>query len=314
MTIRDLLERSAKLHSDRIALTWCEDKVWKNRTWKEHLERVRAVAEGYGQRFALKPHEDNAAIILGNSPTWMESYLAQSGTGVSVVPIDPKLHNDEVAYILKDAQVRVVTTDKAHLKMFMEISKRLPDLKAVVITDGAVHDGQKIDDRVEVVEYAKLFVAGGGSWYDSNVAGSEDIASIIYTSGTTGKPKGAMLTHENFYQDIEGALKTFNANLTFKDSVFVVLPLFHAFSFTTNFPQRRQVQPSQCSGRLRALHRHRDPRHHPGYCGGVRPPWLHPSATHRHGGHSGNLRCRGSHGRGALQAGGGKRRPGALRL
>ena len=235
MTIRELLERSVRLYGDQIAMTWCEDKVWKNRTWKEHLERVRAVAEGYGQRFALEPREDNAAIILGNSPTWMEAYLAQCGTGVSVVPIDPKLHNDEVAYILRDAQVRVVTTDKAHLKMFMTISKDLPDLKAVVITDGSVHDGQKIDDRVEVVEYGKLFVAGGGAWYDAHVAEGEDIASIIYTSGTTGKPKGAMLTHENFYQDIEGAVKTFNANLTHKDSVFVVLPLFHAFSFVANF-------------------------------------------------------------------------------
>lgn len=86
----------------------------------------------------------------------MEAYLAQVGTGVSVVPVDPKLHNDEVAYILKDAQVRVVTTDKAHLMMFMKIAKELPDLRAVVIIDGPVRDGQKIDDRVDVLEYAKL--------------------------------------------------------------------------------------------------------------------------------------------------------------
>ena len=235
MTIRELLERSAARNGDGVCFEWCENKVWKTRTWKEHLLRVRAVAEGYGRTFALEPHEDNAAIILGNSPTWMESYLAVTGTGAAVVPIDPKLHNDEVAYILKDAQVKVVTTDKAHLKMFMAIAPALPDLKGIVITDGPVHEGQKIADRVEVLEYGRLFIEGGGKWYDEHVALEEDIASILYTSGTTGKPKGAMLTHKNFYEDIEGGMKTFNANLTQNESVFVVLPLFHAFSFIANF-------------------------------------------------------------------------------
>ena len=235
MTIRTLLERSAAKNPDAIAFKWCEDKVWKTRTWGEHLKGVREIAEGYGRTFALKPHEENGAIILGNSPTWMEAYLAQVGTGASIVPIDPKLHNDEVAYILKDAEVRVVTTDKAHLKMMLAIAKDLPALRGVVIVDGPVNDGQQIDGRVDVVAYEKLRIAGGGAWYDANVAGAEDVASILYTSGTTGKPKGAMLTHANFISDIRGAVKTFDADLNEKDSVFVVLPLFHAFSFITNF-------------------------------------------------------------------------------
>ena len=241
MTIRGLLEKWAAKRPDSVALRYCEDKVWKTRSYGEMLRGVREIAEGYGARFGLVPREDNAAVILPNSPLWMESYLAQCGTGVSVVPIDPKLHNDEVAYILKDARVRVVTTDTAHLKMMMTIAKGLPDLRAVVVADGIVHDGQTIDGRVEVVEYAKLRVAGGGAWYDAHVAESGDIASIIYTSGTTGKPKGAMLAHSNFIADADGALKVFGAAITQKDSFFIVLPLFHAFSFTANF-----VVPMMC--------------------------------------------------------------------
>lgn len=241
MTLRTYLERTAERFPDLTAFTWCENKIWKTRTWAEHLRRVREVAEGYGQRFGMVPREENAAIILPNSPQWMEAYLAQVGTGVSVVPIDPKLHNDEVEYILKDAEVRVVTTDVAHLKMMIEIAKHLPNLRGVVVADGPVKPGHKIDNRVDVVAYSGLRVADGGQWYDENVALEDDIASILYTSGTTGKPKGAMLTHANFVADVEGALKTINANVSEKDSLFAVLPLFHAFSFIVNFVAAHKI-------------------------------------------------------------------------
>ena len=138
MTIRGLLEKWAGDKPNSVALKYCEDKVWKTKSYGEMLRGVREIAEGYGRHFALKPREDNAAVILPNAPSWMEAYLAQCGTGVSVVPIDPKLHNEEVAYILKDAEVKVVTTDKAHLMMMMRIAKDLPALKAVVVTDGVV--------------------------------------------------------------------------------------------------------------------------------------------------------------------------------
>ena len=235
MTIRSLLERWAKDRPGTAAVKFADAKAWKSITWGELLRGVREVAEGYGRRFGLKPREENAAIILGNSPTWIESYLAQVGTGATVVPIDPKLHNEEVEYILKDAEVRVVTTDKAHIKMMMSIAKNLPNLRAVVIVDGPIRDGQQIEGRVDFVEYEQLRVQGGGAWYDANVALETDVASIIYTSGTTGKPKGAMLSHRNFITDAQGALEVFGAPIGAKDSFFVVLPLFHAFSFCANF-------------------------------------------------------------------------------
>ena len=234
MTIRGLLEKNAAERPERNALVWCEDKVWCRCSWREHLARVRDIAEGYGTRFNLKPRVENAAIVLGNSPVWLESYLAQSGAGVSVVPLDPKLHDAEVEYILADSEAVVVTTDVHHLKMMMGLAPRLPKLRGIVCVDGIINEGQSIGNA-KVVGFEKLRISGGGAWYDANVAKEEDVASIIYTSGTTGKPKGAMLTHANFYSDIDGAFKTFGADLDENDAFLTVLPLFHAFSFTANF-------------------------------------------------------------------------------
>ena len=246
MTISGLLERWAGQHPETGFLTYCENGAWKTRSYGETLKGVREVAEGYGRRFGMTPREENAAIILANSPEWIESYLAQTGAGAAVVPIDPKLHNDEVEYILKDAEVRVVTTDTRHLKMMMTIAKRLPCLRGVVVVGGVINEGQKIDGRVDVVGYESLRIAGGGAWYDAHHAKPEDIASIIYTSGTTGKPKGAMLRHSNFVKDLEGAFEVFGAEVGPSDSFFVVLPLFHAFSFSANFIATMMKGASMC--------------------------------------------------------------------
>ena len=235
MTIRGLLEKWAKLQPDATALRYFENDAWRTRSYAATLEGVRAVAEGYGTRFGLKPGEENAALILTNGPVWIESYLAQVGTGAAVVPIDPKLHDAEVEYILKDAEVRVVTTDLKHLRMMMKIAKNLPALRGIVVVGGVINPGQRIDDRIDVVGYDSLRIQGGGAWYDAHVAKPEDIASIIYTSGTTGRPKGAMLCHSNFISDLEGAYEIFGAPVDNRDSFFVVLPLFHAFSFSANF-------------------------------------------------------------------------------
>ena len=238
MTMRTYLEKIAASAPNATAITFYNsNKEWQNRSWAEFHSRVRRAAGAYGTRFSLKPGAENAALMLANCPTWVEAYLALAGAGVAVVPIDPKLHNDEVKHILSDSGAVVLTTDKEHLDMMRALAQELPTLRAIVVVDG----GQPTYDSIgglPVYDYDE-FLKGCGceSWYDENVAKPEDVASVIYTSGTTGKPKGAMLTHANFVADIEGAFETFECPDIGgeKDALMVVLPLFHAFSFCTNF-------------------------------------------------------------------------------
>ena len=234
MTIRSLLEKHAQEIPDAVVLRSCEGKQWVSRTFAEFLSDIRRTAAAYGEKFAIRPREEHVALILQNSPTWMECYLACSGAGVAVVPIDPKLHNDEVAYILGDSGSVVVTTDKAHLDMMRAIVPGLPSVRAVVIADDA--GPFEPIGSVPVLSHATLRdEAHDLAWYDAHVAEADDVASIIYTSGTTGRPKGAMLTHGNFTADAVGALEAFGETITPADVFLVVLPLFHAFSFCANF-------------------------------------------------------------------------------
>lgn len=234
MTIRSLLENLAVKKPSLTAIEYFgADKAWHKRTWADFLTDVRRTADAYGPRFAMKPRVENAAIILPNGPEWLETYLACVGAGVSVVPLDPKLRNDEVEYILANSGAVVVTTDAAHIDMMRAIAPKLPDLRAVVIVGGG--DGLEPIGAVEMHDYAALRETAEEGWFAVNVASPEDVASVIYTSGTTGRPKGAMLTNANFISDIEGALEAFGEHVDSSDSLMVVLPLFHAFSFCTNF-------------------------------------------------------------------------------
>ena len=234
MTIRSLLENLAGKSPSATAMKYFgSDKAWHERTWSEFLEGVALAADAYGSAFAPKPRQENTAIILPNGPEWVEVYLALAGAGVSVVPLDPKLRNDEVQYILSNSEAVVVTTDAAHVDMMRTIAPGLPSLRAVVVV-GADGPFEPIG-AVKVLSYDELRASPKRGWYAANKALQEDVASVIYTSGTTGKPKGAMLTHSNFISDIEGALEAFGEHVDGEDSLLVVLPLFHAFSFCTNF-------------------------------------------------------------------------------
>ena len=235
MTIRNLLEDAAGKNPDSLALMYRRDKEWQKRTYGEMLRGVREMGEAYGTKFKLHPQRENTALMLPNGPEWMECYLAQSGAGVSVVPLDPKLREDEVAYILENSGAVVITTDSHHVKLLENIVSRLPALRAVVIVGGGAPE--KVGE-VPAYDYESLRMpldGGKAPWYDANQAKDDDVASVIYTSGTTGKPKGAMLTHGNFTSDADGAFGAIAVSISSADTFLVILPLFHAYAFCTNF-------------------------------------------------------------------------------
>ncbi len=230
MTIRDYLNRAVAERPEAIFQVYNDGTNWTTRTYSQVHERIlRAVAvirsltdgekkDGYAPRFA---------IMLENCPDWQVLYLAIAGSGLVVVPLDPKLRATETEHILCDSGAVCVF---AASKQRAVLEKATDNNPIQMIFDFEARFDAVTEDELTAAE----------AWYQSHQPTEADLASLIYTSGTTGKPKGAMLTHGNFTANCEQTC----ARVPFyhTDNFLNVLPLFHAFSFMANFILPLRVQ------------------------------------------------------------------------
>ena len=250
MSIRSFFEHDLAERPENIFVTYREDGEIRSRTYAESGKRVARISELVAS-IGIEPRKAPVAIILENSPVWIEIYLGVSSLAIPIVPVDPKLRAGEIEYMMGDSGAVAIITDAKHSGVLKEIAPRLPKLKAFIFTDGEKNgapgeiDGRPCLDLEKEMEKYAAKADGSDSVLKKVNVEEKDIASIIYTSGTTGRPKGALLAHSNFCACVDGCVQLF-PSLTDQDSFFVVLPLFHAFSFTTNFLVTIKMGCSAC--------------------------------------------------------------------
>ncbi len=257
-TIRSFFDRAVTDNPGRVAIEYLSGHERRGVTFGEMDVRVRQLAELLAA-LGISPRSRPVALMLENGPDWVEMYLALSGCAIPVIPMDPKLRPAEVVYILRDASACAIVTDPAHIELVERVALDLPNLQTVLLFAGddttppekiADRDCVNIAERLPVLKYAAASAEGR---YATVEPVPEDVAAIIYTSGSTGAPKGAMITHGNFAADAVGTLASVKV-LCSSDRFLVVLPLFHAFSFTANMLLALNLQARlQFVGSLRTL-------------------------------------------------------------
>jgi len=168
---------------------------------------------------------DRVALYCVNSDAFALTYFAILKTGATVVPINLLLNPREIAYILKDAGVSTLIYFEVFAEAVAAIGGMVPDLKKIIrIGTGETPAGQ--------LDWQNL-LKSSGALPAIEITPAEDVAAIIYTSGTTGYPKGAMLTHRNLVANVWSVSRALPLEAG-KDSIVVVLPMFHAFAATAS--------------------------------------------------------------------------------
>ena len=180
MNLNQLLVRAARSFPDRIAIShgtadYCD--------YATLARRAAGLAGAMRGPLGLSEN-DRIGLFMTNTPEYLEAFHGALHAGMTALPINNKLHEKELAYILDDARagVLIVTPDLAE-KAAKGLEIAGSKARIVVVGDKN-YIGYRESEPLAMTE-----------------RGDDDLAWLFYTSGTTGNPKGAMLSHRNLWEN-----------------------------------------------------------------------------------------------------------------
>jgi long-chain acyl-CoA synthetase len=198
----------------------------------DRLSGVLAVALGENGMV----RGDRIAMYLQNVPQYVIAMIATWKLGAIMVSINPMYKEQEVRHILNDSGAKgLVCLETLYRDVVAQVREE-SGLAVVVTTselefvafpeDFSVLSGVKRERAPDTLDLMDLIREHSGQNPPPVIGVSpDDIAFLTYTSGTTGPAKGAMNTHGNVIFTAQAYRDWIQ--LTSKDTIFGVAPLFH---------------------------------------------------------------------------------------
>ncbi|MDO8959008.1 MAG: acyl-CoA ligase (AMP-forming), exosortase A system-associated, partial [Rhodocyclaceae bacterium] len=216
----ELIALAAQRAPQAVALTYGKHSL----TYGELHAAVTHCAGGL-IGLGLQRGERVAIYLEKRFETVIASFGAPAAGGV-FVPLNPLLKAEQVAYILRDCNVRMLVTSPERLALLAQVLGDCPDLRQVVVLDST--QALPAGGGLHTCRWSELLAMpprAGHRVIDT------DMLAILYTSGSTGKPKGVVLSHRNM---VAGA-KSVASYLENRpdDTLLAALPL----SFDAGFSQ-----------------------------------------------------------------------------
>ncbi len=194
---------------------------------RTNYREVRARAMKLAQRLDREGIKlgDRVATLAWNTWRHLECWYGIVGIGAIYHTLNPRLFPEQIAWIMNDAEDRIIFADVTFMPILEAIAPNVPSLeKIVVLTDAANMPETKL---ANVVAYEEWLAEADGdfAWkeFDENTA-----AGMCYTSGTTGNPKGVLYSHRSNLLHSMIAQQPDAMGLSSRDRVLPIVPLFHA--------------------------------------------------------------------------------------
>ena len=215
------LARSLDRNADR---TPHEDAVIFRGTRLTHLQlldRVNALAAAFLEAGVGKG--DIVALLMGNRPEFLESALAVNRVGAAFLPLNVRLAEPELEYIIRHAGATAIVTEHGSAAPVAAIGGRLTSPWTVVMAD----EGE--DASADAVRYESFLGAHRGAAVPPADVGEADLHRLMYSSGTTAHPKGVPISYGNFYWKTMGHVAEFG--LSAADRTAMAGPMYHVGAF-----------------------------------------------------------------------------------
>ena len=181
-------------------------------TWAQLLSRSAQVAQGL-KRAGVKP-QDRVAFLDKNGIEHFEVFYGCALLNAVSVDINWRLAAPEVLFIANDSQAEVLIVGQEFVPILDAIIGQLARIKTIIVIGGhPSHD-----------DYEQ-WVNAQSATDPKAPTKSSDVAFQLYSSGTTGRPKGVMLTNDNYFALLPAAQKIWLLSETTVN--LVAMPLFH---------------------------------------------------------------------------------------
>jgi acyl-CoA synthetase (AMP-forming)/AMP-acid ligase II len=192
-------------------------------TYADCHRRARRAAhalQGLGVRMG-----ERVATMAWNGYRHMELYYAVSGSGAVLHTVNPRLHPEQIAYIVNHAEDQVLFFDLTFLPLIEAVARHCTTVKAFVLM--ADRDRMPQDTAIPNLLCYEELIASSSDDYQWPLFDENSAASLCYTSGTTGNPKGALYSHRSTVLHSYGSAMPNALNVASSDTVLPVVPMFH---------------------------------------------------------------------------------------
>jgi fatty-acyl-CoA synthase len=166
---------------------------------------------------------ERVATLAWNGYRHLEAYFAVPCAGRVLHTVNVRLSADELAFIMNDADDRVILADTDFLPLLEQVVPLVPGLRHVVVL-GADTAGTTIPGAIAYEE----LIAAQPTHYDQPTIDERSASGLCYTSGTTGRPKGVVTTHRATYLHAMAVTSAAGMAVGPAECVLPQVPMFHA--------------------------------------------------------------------------------------
>jgi len=152
-------------------------------------------------------------------------YYGVSGMGAILHTINPRLHEDQVAYIANHAEDQYIFFDLTFLPLIKAVAGRCKTVKAFIAMTDRAHMPK--DAGIDNLLCYEDLIEQGSSDYSWPILDEDAANTLCYASGTTGNPKGVLYSHRSSLLHTYAAALPDALNCSARDVILPVVPMFH---------------------------------------------------------------------------------------
>jgi fatty-acyl-CoA synthase len=223
LLVSSIIEHAARFHGDVEIVSRSVEGPLHRTTYRDVRGRAAQLASAL--RALGVENGDRIGTLAWNTHRHLETYYGVSGIGAVCHTINPRLHADQIAYIVNHADDRWILTDLTFVPQLEALQERLPGVRGFIVLTGEAH--MPATTLRGALCYETLLAAQRPriAWpsFDENSA-----AAMCYTSGTTGEPKGVLYSHRSVVLHAMAGVMAESSRRQISSASFLpIVPMFH---------------------------------------------------------------------------------------